>query len=54
MMIARGVGIAPSKIRVIQNNMGASFGYKAAPTNEPYLAIALVACQRPVYMRAST
>jgi len=51
MMIARGVGIAPSKIRVIQNNMGASFGYKVAPTNEPYLAIALVACQRPVYMR---
>ena len=51
MMIARGVGIAPSKIRVIQNNMGASFGYKVAPTNEPYLAIALVACQRPIYMR---
>jgi len=51
MMIARGVGLAPSKIRVIQNNMGASFGYKVAPTNEPYLAIALVACQRPVYMR---
>lgn len=51
MMIARGVGVAPSKIRVIQNNMGASFGYKVAPTNEPYLAIALIACQRPVYMR---
>lgn len=51
MMIARGVGVAPSKIRIIQNNMGASFGYKVAPTNEPYLAIALVACQRPVYMR---
>jgi len=51
MMIARGIGVAPSKIRVIQNNMGASFGYKVAPTNEPYLAIALIACQRPVYMR---
>ncbi len=51
MMIARGVGVAPSKIRIIQNNMGASFGYKVAPTNEPYLAIALIACQRPVYMR---
>ncbi|MCF0247092.1 MAG: molybdopterin-dependent oxidoreductase, partial [Synergistes sp.] len=36
--IARGIGVAPSKIRVIQNNMGASFGYKTAPTNEPYLA----------------
>ena len=53
MMIARGVGVAPSKIRVIQNNMGASFGYKVAPTNEPYLALALIACQRPVYMRVN-
>ena len=53
MMIARGIGVAPSKIRVIQNNMGASFGYKVAPTNEPYLAIALIACQRPVYMRVN-
>ena len=51
MMIARGVGVPPSRIRVIQNNLGASFGYKVAPTNEPYLAIALIACGRPVYMR---
>jgi aldehyde oxidoreductase len=51
MMIARGIGVAPSKIRVIQNNMGASFGYKVAPTNEQYLGIALLACGRPVYMR---
>ena len=36
MMIARGVGVPPSRIRVIQNNLGASFGYKVAPTNEPY------------------
>lgn len=33
--------------------MGASFGYKVAPTNEPYLALALIACQRPVYMRVN-
>lgn len=51
MMIARGVGVPPSRIRVIQNNLGASFGYKVAPTNEPFLAIALIACGRPVYMR---
>ena len=51
MMIARGVGVAPSKIRVIQNNMGASFGYKVAPTNEPLLAICVIATGRPVYMR---
>ena len=48
MMIARGVGVPPSRIRVIQNNLGASFGYKVAPTNEPYLAIALTARGRPV------
>lgn len=51
--IARGVGVAPSKIRVIQNNMGASFGYKTAPTNEPYLALALIKSGRPVYMRVN-
>ncbi|MDO5562224.1 MAG: molybdopterin-dependent oxidoreductase [Synergistaceae bacterium] len=51
--IARGIGVAPSKIRVIQNNMGASFGYKTAPTNEPYLALALIKSGRPVYMRVN-
>ena len=49
--IARGIGVAPSRIRVIQNNMGASFGYKTAPTNEHYLALALIASGRPCYMR---
>ena len=51
--IARGIGVAPSKIRVIQNNMGASFGYKTAPTNEPYLALALIKSGHPVYMRVN-
>ena len=51
--IARGIGVAPSKIRVIQNNMGASFGYKTAPTNEQYLALALITSGRPCYMRVN-
>ena len=51
MMIARGLGVPPSKIRVIQNNMGATFGYKVAPTNEPLLGACVIATGRPVYMR---
>jgi aldehyde oxidoreductase len=51
LMISRGLGLAPSKLRVIQNNMGASFGYKVAPTNEHLIAACVLATGRPVYMR---
>jgi len=51
MMIARGLGVPPSKIRVIQNNMGATFGYKVAPTNEQLIGACVIATGRPVYMR---
>jgi len=51
MMIARGLGVPPSRIRVIQNGMGATFGYKVAPTNEPLLGACVVATGRPVTMR---
>ncbi|MCF7935485.1 MAG: molybdopterin-dependent oxidoreductase [Synergistales bacterium] len=51
MMIARGLGVAPSRIRIIENNMGASFGYKVAVTNEHYIGACVVATGRPVYMR---
>jgi aldehyde oxidoreductase len=52
LMIARGIGVPPSGIRVIQNNMGATFGYKVGPTNEYLLAACVMACKdRPVYMR---
>jgi aldehyde oxidoreductase len=52
LMIARGIGIPPSGIRVIQNNMGATFGYKVGPTNEYLLAACLLVIKdRPVYMR---
>ena len=51
LMIARGIGMAPSKIRIIMNPMGATFGYKVAPTNEFLIAICVIATGRPVYMR---
>lgn len=51
LMIARGIGMAPSKIRIIMNPMGATFGYKVAPTNEYMIAICVIATGRPVYMR---
>ncbi|GHV56187.1 aldehyde oxidoreductase [Synergistales bacterium] len=52
LMIARGIGVPPSGIRVIQNNMGATFGYKVGPTNEYLLAACLLVIRdRPVYMR---
>jgi len=50
-MIARGLGLPPSKIRVIQNNMGATFGYKVGPTNEHLIGACVIATGRPVYMR---
>ena len=51
LMIARGLGLPPSKIRVIQNNMGATFGYKVGPTNEYLIGACVIATGRPVYMR---
>ena len=49
--LARALGLPPSKLRIIENNMGASFGYKTTVTNEQYLALALMTTGRPVYMR---
>ena len=51
MMIARGLGVPPSKIRVIQNNTGATFGYKVAVTNEHLIGACVIATGLPVYMR---
>jgi len=51
LMIARGLGLPPSKIRVIQNNMGATFGYKVGPTNEHLIGACVIATGRPIYMR---
>jgi len=51
LMIAEGLGVPASSIRVIQNNTGSTFGYKVAPTNEPLLGACVIATGRPVYMR---
>jgi aldehyde oxidoreductase len=51
LMVARGLGLPPSKIRVIQNNTGATFGYKIAVTNEAIIGACVLATGRPVYMR---
>ncbi len=52
--MARGVGIQPSKIRLIQNNAGASFGYKLGITNEALIAAAVIATGKPVFCRYDT
>lgn len=52
--LARGIGIQPSKIRIIQNNAGASFGYKLGITCEGYIAASVIATGRPVFCRYDT
>jgi aldehyde oxidoreductase len=50
-MIAPGVGIAPDKLRLVQNPAGGTFGYKFSPTMEALLGVACMATGRPVYLR---
>ena len=52
--MARGIGVPPSKIRIIQNNAGASFGYKLGITNEALIAAAVIATGKPVFCRYDT
>ena len=52
--LARGIGIPSSKIRIIQNHTGASFGYKLGLTCEGYIAAAVIATGRPVFCRYDT
>jgi aldehyde oxidoreductase len=47
-MIAPGLGIAPEKLRIIQNPAGGTFGYKFSPTMEALLGVAAMATGRPV------
>ncbi len=42
-MICPGIGIAPEKLRIIQNPTGGTFGYKFSPTMEALLAVACMA-----------
>ncbi len=49
-MIAPGLGIDPSKLRLVQNPAGGTFGYKFSPTMEALLGVACMATRRPVYL----
>lgn len=49
-MIAPGLGIAPEKLRLVQNPAGGTFGYKFCPTMEALLGVAALATHRPVYL----
>jgi len=50
MMIAEGLGVEADKLRIVQNNMGGTFGYKFSPTLEAILGVACMATGRPVYL----
>ncbi len=49
-MIAPGLGVDPSKLRLVQNPAGGTFGYKFCPTMEALLGVACMATGRPVYL----
>ena len=50
-MIKEGLGLEADKLRLIQNPMGGSFGYKLSPTLEAILAAAVLATGRPCALR---
>lgn len=52
-MIAGGVGLAPEKIRVIQNENGASFGYAVSPPSNGLVAACALAVDKPVSLEFS-
>ncbi len=47
-MICPGIGVAPEKLRLIQNPAGGTFGYKFSPTMEALLGVAALATGKPV------
>ncbi|MEG0750863.1 MAG: molybdopterin cofactor-binding domain-containing protein [Oscillospiraceae bacterium] len=47
-MICEGIGVAPEKLRIVQNHSGGTFGYKFSPTNEALLGVAALIVQKPV------
>ena len=51
LMLKEGLGLEADKLRLIQNPMGGSFGYKLSPTMEAFLAVAVLATGRPCAMR---
>ena len=52
-MIAAGLGLDPTKIRMVQNVMGGTFGYKLSPTLEALCGVVTLATGRPAYMEYS-
>ena len=50
-MIKEGLGLEADRLRLIQNPMGGSFGYKLSPTMEAILATAVLATGRPCALR---
>lgn len=50
LMIADGLGVDASNIRMVQNTAGGTFGYKFCPTIEALVGAACIATQRPVYL----
>jgi aldehyde oxidoreductase len=49
-MIADGLGVDVSQLRMVQNTAGGTFGYKFCPTLEALLGAACMATNRPVYL----
>ena len=49
-MIAAGLGLEPTQIRIVQNLMGGSFGYKLSPTMEAICGAVTLATGRPAYL----
>ncbi len=50
LMIADGLGLEASQLRMVQNTAGGTFGYKFCPTIEALLGVACMATNRPVYL----
>ncbi|MGD9558989.1 MAG: molybdopterin-dependent aldehyde oxidoreductase [Oscillospiraceae bacterium] len=52
-MIAGGLGLKPKNLRIVQNLMGGSFGYKLSPTMEAICGAVTLATGRPAYLEYS-
>jgi len=53
LMTAEGIGVDPNKYVLVQNNAGATFGYKFSPTMEGLLGVAALVTGKPVYLQFS-
>jgi aldehyde oxidoreductase len=51
LQICEGLGLAPEKLRLIQNPQGGNFGYKIGPTLEALCAVATMASGHPCFLQ---